>query len=138
MYTSQCGCVALSSKHWAVRLYICEWALRAGELEAAFELGSYAQTAICTEECACFVLGAKDFERLVTRRNPSSISFLRDSADRKLRLRVARLERALESAVSSQVPHVPLVHALVQRLDNEAEQRGAARGRMGKRTSVQF
>lgn len=106
-------------------------------MEAAFELGSYAQTAISTEECACFVLGAKDFERLVARRNRSSLGYLRDNADRKLRLRLTRLERAFESPVSAQVPHVPLVHALVQRLDDEAEQR-TARGRAGKRMSIQF
>ncbi|XP_052798418.1 uncharacterized protein LOC128230299 isoform X2 [Mya arenaria] len=60
-----------------------------GDLEMTFGLSSYAQTTQCTQEADMFVLGQKNYERLIEKRNPQSVDMMRDSLHEKLKVRMS-------------------------------------------------
>lgn len=90
-----------------------------GEIEQAMELQTYAQSVVCTQPTEIYVLDGKNYERLVQKRNPRTVEMLKMRAQTKLYFRLARsFDRT-----------IPLVFALVHRVDEENRKRGRLTGR---------
>ena len=83
------------------------------------ELQTYAQSVVCTQPTEIYVLDAKNYERLVQKRNPRTIEMLKARAQMKLYFRLARsFDRT-----------IPLVFALVHRVDEDNRKHGRPVGR---------
>ncbi|KAK4469231.1 hypothetical protein MN116_006804 [Schistosoma mekongi] len=62
-----------------------------GEFEYGFGLKTYMQTATCIEPITAYVLGARNFERLIqSRRNPDGLRQIREIAQRNIMHRISR------------------------------------------------
>lgn len=83
------------------------------------ELQTYSQSVVCTQPTEIYVLDGKNYERLVQKRNPRTVEMLKARAQMKLYFRLARsFDRT-----------IPLVFALVHRVDEENRKRGRPTGR---------
>lgn len=83
-----------------------------GDTEFALDMNTYIQSVVCTQVTDVFALDMKNYERLVTKRNPKTIELLRESAELKLSSRVGRLQE--NSA--------PLLRSILQKLKNASKQ----------------
>ncbi|CAI2726403.1 unnamed protein product [Schistosoma spindalis] len=62
-----------------------------GEFEYGFNLKTYMQTAICIEPTSAYILGGRNFERLIqSRRNPDGLKQIREIAERNILYRINR------------------------------------------------
>ena len=74
--------------------YVCSLT---GDTEFVMDLKTYLHTVVCTQNCEVFCLDRRNFDRLVARRNPSTLQLLRDGAEIK---HLCRITRAHESKVA--------------------------------------
>ncbi|CAH8527478.1 unnamed protein product [Schistosoma rodhaini] len=93
-----------------------------GEFEYGFNLKTYMQTAVCIEPTTTYILGGRNFERLIqSRRNPDGLKQIREIAERNI---LYRINRPIDSKI-------PLFRYLVKQiyetnLQLEEEQREKA------------
>ena len=78
-------------------------------MEQAFELGTYSQTVTATQPSEIYILDAKNYERLVEKRNKRTLEMLKTRAEMKLLFRIARSTEKV----------IPLVNSLVQKIIEE-------------------
>ena len=64
--------------------------LIAGDVEVLMDLGSYSHTAICTQKTDVLVLEMRQYERLLVKRNPRTIDFMKESLELKLKSRFTK------------------------------------------------
>ncbi|XP_064635011.1 uncharacterized protein LOC135492444 isoform X2 [Lineus longissimus] len=79
-----------------------------GDVELSLDLPTYIFTIHCIQDTEVFSLDLKNYERLVTRKNPWSIQLMKDMVAIKLHCRILRLDNA-----------VPILNALLHKLDEE-------------------
>lgn len=78
-----------------------------GEFEYGFNLKTYMQTAICIEPTSAYILGGRNFERLIqSRRNPDGLKQIREIAERNI---LYRINRPIDSKI-------PLFRCLVKQI----------------------
>ncbi|XP_074659542.1 uncharacterized protein LOC141912223 [Tubulanus polymorphus] len=96
-----------------------------GDIEMYMDMPTYMQTVICTARTEVYILDSKNFERLVTRKNPATLESLKFSVVSKLRSR----------APTQQGKHVPLLKHLLFKLTDfkQPEQRHLPRLKNAKR-----
>ncbi|KAL3842639.1 hypothetical protein ACJMK2_020630 [Sinanodonta woodiana] len=80
-----------------------------GDLEITFKLSSNAETVQCTQEAEVFILDQRNFERLVEKRNPSSIEMIKATTHEKLELRMSWLQQK----------ELPLLRYFLYKLDEK-------------------
>ncbi|CAH8508816.1 unnamed protein product [Schistosoma margrebowiei] len=105
-----------------------------GEFEYGFNLKTYVQTAICIEPTSAYILGGRNFERLIqSRRNPDGLKQIREIAERNI---LYRINRPIDSKI-------PLFRCLVKQiyeanLQLQEEQREKALANRNKIKSVRI
>ncbi|XP_070200517.1 uncharacterized protein [Littorina saxatilis] len=62
-----------------------------GDVEMVLGVSTYSQTVICTEAATVFHLDQRNYDRLVEKRNPQTVDFMRDIVHTKLTLHFSRL-----------------------------------------------
>ena len=65
--------------------------LQPGDVEFLFDLKTYIQSVVCIQQCEVYTLSAKNYERLVVKRNPQTLEKLRQGVAIKLEARVPRI-----------------------------------------------
>ena len=80
-----------------------------GDTEFILSLKTYMQSVICTHVCHLYVVDVKNYERLVTRRNPKTVDWIREHVEMKLLSRVQRKQLEIK---------VPLFKTLLLKLQN--------------------
>ncbi len=59
-----------------------------GDIELVLGLDTYTQTVVCTANTEVFILDHRNIERLIYRKNPGSMSLIREKVEGKLRARL--------------------------------------------------
>ena len=75
------------------------------------DLKTYAQTGTCIQPCDLYSLSSKNYERLVTKRNFSTVQMLRDRVKVKLQARISRMP-------NSKIPLLGFLLDKIQELEN--------------------
>ncbi|XP_074659858.1 uncharacterized protein LOC141912511 isoform X2 [Tubulanus polymorphus] len=76
-----------------------------GDMELSMELPTYMQTLHCMQATEVYSLDMKNFERLVSRKNPWTVEAMRNSAEVKIESRAMRFDK-----------HIPLLNALMHKI----------------------
>ncbi|CAH1788853.1 unnamed protein product [Owenia fusiformis] len=95
--------------HKTIGLCFVEEGETLGDLELIMNLGSYYSTIICTAQTEVYLLNIKNFDRLVSKRNPLTLDIVKEHVITKLKGRVDSVQGA----------EVPLLkHSLFKLTDN--------------------
>ncbi|XP_070558521.1 titin homolog [Ptychodera flava] len=82
-----------------------------GDVEAVLKLGTYMQTVTSMEATDIFELNLNNFERLIIKKNPTTLDNMKMSIETKLKSRLGRLNSVKEG-------QVPLLETLVEKFED--------------------
>lgn len=100
--------------------YVLLSSISPGDVEFMLDLKTYLQSFVCTQTCEVFTLDTRNYERLVSKRNPRTKDLIRHGAEVKLSARISRLH-------DNQVPLLRTLLFKMECIDRQQQNKGRRR-----------